>query len=181
MLLPRLVSSGVGALIFTGLGSWSGIAAASLKISGVSSAPLGWGDLLWVVPVALVAAFGAQLARRLGLWVAHVCAGYTLMATTAAGLLVGACAAAYTLITGHSVLDVLQSGQSTLPALVSSPYSWSIATLSLMLAFKGLAYGLSLGSFGGGPPSRRSFWGPSSGCWPGPCQGWEPPPGSPSG
>jgi H+/Cl- antiporter ClcA len=159
VLLPCLVSSGIGALIFTGLGDWTGLAVPSLKISGVASAPLGWGDLAWVVPLSLAAAIGAALARRLGLRVAKVCAERTLEATTVAGLLVGACAAAYTLITGRSVLNVLQSGQSALPALVSSPHSWSIATLLLLLAFKGLAYGLSLGSFRGGPTFPAIFLG----------------------
>jgi H+/Cl- antiporter ClcA len=151
VLLPCIVSSGIGALIFTGMGDWTGLKVPSLAIPGLPAAALDWGDLLWVIPVATLAAIGAWLARRLGLWAAGQCAAHTLSATTIAGVLVGACAAAYTLITGRSVLDVLQSGEAALPLLVSSPHSWSIVTLLLLLALKGAAYGLCLGSFRGGP------------------------------
>jgi len=159
VLLLCLVSSGIGALIFTGMGHWTGISVPSLQIPGLPAATVDWGDLLWVIPIAILAAVGAQTYRRLGLRVAQATAAHTLAATTAAGLLVGACAAAYTLITGRSALDVLQSGEAALPALVGSPTSWSVVALLLLLIFKGAAYGLSLGSFRGGPTFPAVFLG----------------------
>jgi H+/Cl- antiporter ClcA len=151
VLLPCLVSAGIGAVIFTGMGGWTGIAVTSLTIPGLPPAALEWGDLVWVVPLAVLAAVAAQLCRRLGLRVARAAAANTLVATTVAGLLVGVCAAAYTMITGRSALDVLGSGEAALPALVGSPHSWSVVALLWLLALKGLAYGVSLGSFRGGP------------------------------
>jgi len=171
VLLPCLVSSGIGALIFTGLGSWTGIEVPSLEVPGLPSATIDPGDLLWVIPVSVLAAVGAQLCRRLGRRLAKVTATHTVATTTAAGLIVGACAAAYTLITGHSVLNVLESGEAALPQLVSKPASWSIATLLLLLAFKGIAYGVSLGSFRGGPTFPAVFLGAAAGVLAGPLPG----------
>jgi H+/Cl- antiporter ClcA len=171
VLLPCLVSSGIGALIFTGLGSWTGIKVPSLAVPGLPAATLGWGDLLWVVPVAVLASVGAALCRRLGRRTARAAVDHTLVVTTVVGLLVGACAAAYTLITGRSVLDVLQSGEAALPALVSSPHSWSVVALLLLLVFKGAAYGFSLGSFRGGPTFPAVFLGAALGVLVGPLPG----------
>ena len=171
VLLPCLASSGIGALIFTGLGNWSGLSVPSLEIPGLPATTVDLGDLIWVVPVAVLAAIGAQLARRLGLQAARASAAHTLAATTLMGLLVGACAAAYSLLSGRSVLDVVESGEAALPALVSSPQSWSIATLLLLLTFKGAAYGLSLGSFRGGPTFPAVFLGAVIGVLVGPLPG----------
>jgi hypothetical protein len=171
VLLPCLVSSGIGSLIFTGMGSWTGISVPSLAVPGLPAAALDSGDLLWVIPIAVLAAVGAQLCRRLGLRTVQVTAARTVAATTAVGLLVGGCAAAFALITGRSPLDVLQSGQAALPELVSSPTSWSIVALLLLLLFKGAAYGLSLGSFRGGPTFPAVFLGAAIGVLCGPLPG----------
>ncbi|HEY5248265.1 MAG TPA: chloride channel protein [Dermatophilaceae bacterium] len=171
VLLPALVSSGIGALIFTGLGAWTGISVPSLQIPGLPAATIDWVDPLWVIPIAVLAALGAQLCRRLGLRVAQAVAGRTLVAITGAGLFVGTCAAAYTLITGRSALDVLQSGESALPALVSAPASWPIATLVLLLILKGAAYGVCLGSFRGGPTFPAVYLGAAIGVLMGPLPG----------
>jgi len=159
VLLPCLASAGIGALIFTGLGNWTGLAVPSLAIPGLPTATVDFGDLLWVLPVAVLAAIGAQLCRKLGLRAAQATAHHTVATTTLAGLVVGGCAAAYALLTDRSPLEVLQSGETELPALVSSPTSWSIVTLLLLLAFKGVAYAVSLGSFRGGPTFPAVFLG----------------------
>ncbi len=163
VLLPCMVSAGVGALIFTGMGNWTGINVPSLTIPGLPAATLDFGDLVWVAPVAILCAIGAQLTRRLGLRVMTATAHRTVVRTTVAGLLVGLCAAVYALTTSGSVLDVLQSGEQALPGLVSSPHSWSVATLLLLLLFKGAAYGISLGSFRGGPTFPAVFLGAALG------------------
>ena len=171
VLLACLVSSGIGALIFTGLGDWTGLFVPSLQIPGLPAATVGWADLLWVAPLAVLAAIGAQLCRRLGLRTAQAAAAHTLAVTTAVGLIVGACAAGFSLITGRSVLDVLQSGEAALPALVSSPHSWSVVALLLLLVFKGAAYGFSLGSLRGGPTFPAVFLGAALGVLVGPLPG----------
>jgi H+/Cl- antiporter ClcA len=163
VLLPCIVASGLGDLVFTGLGSWSGLDVPSLAVPGLASAELDWGDLLWVVPVAAATAAAAQLVRRLGLRTARAVAAHTVLATTAVGLLVGACAGAYTVLADRTALDVVESGQDALGSLVGSPQSWSSTTLVLLLVLKGAGYGLSLGAFRGGPTFPAVFLGAAAG------------------
>lgn len=87
----------------------------------------------------------------------------TILTTTVAGLLVGGCGAVYHLLTGRSVLEVLQSGEKTLVALVGAPHAWPVVALVLLLAAKGLAYGVSLGAFRGGPTFPAVFLGAALG------------------
>jgi H+/Cl- antiporter ClcA len=163
VLLPCIVASGLGDLVFTGLGSWSGLDVPSLAVPGLASAELDWGDLLWVVPVAAATAAAAQLVRRLGLRTARAVTAHTVLATTAVGLLVGACAGAYTVLADRTALDVVESGQDALGSLVGSPQSWSSTTLVLLLVLKGAGYGLSLGAFRGGPTFPAVFLGAAAG------------------
>lgn len=163
VLLPCLVSAGIGALIFTGLGHWTAITVPSLTVPGLPVATLDWQDLLWAVPVAVVVAGAAQVPRRLGLRTATLTVRNTVLMTVLAGLLVGACAVVYHLATGRSVLEVLQSGEQALGPLVTSPQEWSIIALVLLLATKGVAYGLSLGAFRGGPTFPAVYLGAALG------------------
>ncbi|HEY2191600.1 MAG TPA: chloride channel protein [Actinomycetospora sp.] len=163
VLLPCLLSAGIGGLLFTGLGSWTGIAVPSLTIPGLPAAAVSWPALLWTVPIAVLAALAAQLPRRLGRRSAALTARSTILATTVAGLVVGGCGAAYHLLTGRSVLEVLQSGEKALVALVGAPHAWPIVALVLLLAAKGLAYGVSLGAFRGGPTFPAVFLGAALG------------------
>jgi len=81
----------------------------------------------------------------------------------AIGLVVGGLAIAFHGATGKSVNEVLFSGQDALPGLVSQAGTWSISALLLVIAFKGLAYGLSAGSFRGGPTFPALFLGAAAG------------------
>jgi hypothetical protein len=58
---------------------------------------------------------------------------------------------------------VLFSGQDALPGLVSQAGTWPVSALLLVIAFKGLAYGVSLGSFRGGPTFPALFLGAAAG------------------
>jgi hypothetical protein len=65
-------------------------------------------------------------------------------------LLVAGLAIAFTESTDHGANQVLFSGQSAIGPLVADPGTWSLSALALLIAFKGLAYGVSL-TFRGGP------------------------------
>ncbi|MFL5334768.1 MAG: chloride channel protein, partial [Geminicoccaceae bacterium] len=47
--------------------------------------------------------------------------------------------------------------------LVESPAAWSLSALALVVVFKGLAYGISVGTFRGGPTFPAMFLGAAAG------------------
>ena len=85
------------------------------------------------------------------------------MLLPAIGLIIGGLAIAFSQITGKGVDEVLFSGQDQLPGLVGQAGTWSLAALAWLIVFKGLAYGLSLGSFRGGPTFPALFLGAAAG------------------
>ena len=68
---------------------------------------------------------------------------------------------------------MLFSGQDALPGLVAHAGSWSLSALALVIAFKGLAYGVSLGGFRGGPTFPALFIGAAAGLMAGQLPGFE--------
>jgi H+/Cl- antiporter ClcA len=86
-----------------------------------------------------------------------------LVLLPAIGLIIGGLAIAFSQTTGKSVNEVLFSGQDQLPGLVSQAGTWSLAALTRLIVFKGLAYGLSLGSYRGGPTFPALFLGTAAG------------------
>lgn len=164
VMLPALLSSGVGALVFTGLGRWTGLGTGDLSLKLPSPLPrLDLADVLWalVIAVVLVAVLHPMLAgARL---VASYVAARPLVRTVLCALGAAGCAALYALITGRSPVQVASSGQSTLAALASDPHAWGIGALLAVLLFKGAAYTLCLGSLRGGPVFPGLFLGAAAG------------------
>jgi H+/Cl- antiporter ClcA len=60
-------------------------------------------------------------------------------------------AIAFEQTTDKPAAEVLFSGQEQLPGLVGGAGTWSVAALALLIGFKGVAWGISLGGFRGGP------------------------------
>ena len=154
--LPALLGVGVGALLFSGLGDAPGIKNQSLQLVHLDSVPAPVvGDLLWAVPVGIVAAVvmtGAfAAARRIAERVGPMSRARLVAATMGVALLVALSASGYALVTGRSPFDVASSGTATLAEITSSTSSWSSSALVALIVFKGLAYALSLGAFRGGP------------------------------
>jgi H+/Cl- antiporter ClcA len=163
VLLPAVMAAGVGALVFTGLGSWTGFEAPTLTIPDLSATTISAADLLWTVPVSVLIALLAQATRRIGVNVAAVAARRPVVTTTAVGAVVGICAAAYALITGHPITDVLFSGETGLGPLVADPAAWSTGALIALVLFKSIAYAVSIGAFRGGPTFPALFIGAAVG------------------
>ncbi|HJY69088.1 MAG TPA: hypothetical protein VJ254_20380, partial [Streptosporangiaceae bacterium] len=82
-----------------------------------------------------------------------------LLATPVVGLAVAGLAIAFAAGTGKGSSEVLFSGQSALPSFISHSASYTVAALLLLIACKGLAYGVSLSSFRGGPTFPAMFLG----------------------
>jgi H+/Cl- antiporter ClcA len=163
VLLPALLASGVGSLVFTGFGRWTGLHTGSLSLHVPAPPRVDTGDVVWSVLAA--AALGAATHLTLGLG-RRTAARVTprpwpliaLCTAAAAG-----CVALYALVTGRSPAEAALSGQSALAQLARNPHAWPVSALIAVLAFKGVAYALSLGSLRGGPIFPALFLGGAAG------------------
>jgi chloride channel protein, CIC family len=164
VLLPGLLSAGIGSLIFTGLDSWTGLGTFSLAIPGLPHAgePT-LAEFGWAVAVGVAAAPVGAGIRWLGRGLHQYADRWPLLVTPAAGLAVAGLAIAYAEGAGKSQSDVLFSGQDQLGPVITHGASYSVAALLLLIACKGLAYGISLSSFRGGPVFPAIFIGAAGG------------------
>jgi H+/Cl- antiporter ClcA len=66
-------------------------------------------------------------------------------------------------VTDHGTEQVLFSGQAALPGLISQSATWSVSALLLVVACKGLAWAVCLGTFRGGPTFPALYIGAAGG------------------
>ncbi len=152
LLLPCLVASATGALVFTGFGQWTGLSIGALELPAVPpDVNPDAGDFLWGVPVAVLVALVVATAHRLGRYTARWTSEHTAPRTVFCALAVGVCLTAYALLTGRSPEEAALSGQATLGELAAHPHAWSVAALLALVVCKALAWGISLGCLRGGP------------------------------
>jgi H+/Cl- antiporter ClcA len=160
VLLPGLLASGVGSLIFIGLGAWSGLGTFSLVIPNVphfgtpDSAEFGW-----ALVIGVAAALLGPGIRWLALFLRARVDQRRLLLTPVAGLAVAGLAIAFAEGTGKGSSEVLFSGQTALGPLIAHSASYTAGALVLLLACKGLAYGVSMSGFRGGPTFPAMFVG----------------------
>jgi H+/Cl- antiporter ClcA len=166
ILLPGLMSAGIGSLVFIGAGSWTG-----LNNSDYSLAPFtlpsypspDFAAFAWTLPLSVAAGtvvFGiVQLARVS----AGVVARKPWVLMPAAGVVVAVLAIAFEKATGQASAAVLFSGQDAFSSLLSQAGSLSLGTLLLLVLLKGIAWSVSLGSFRGGPTFPALFLGAAAG------------------
>ncbi|MFI6941920.1 chloride channel protein [Streptomyces sp. NPDC050418] len=152
LLLPCLIASATGALVFTGFGDWTGLSIGALSLPKVPpDMTPDAGDFLWGIPIAAVIGVAVAYLRGLGYaverWVAHRTAQRIVLCALGAGVLI----ALYALLTDRSPEEAALSGQATLGALAADPHNWSVVALLLLFLFKGFAWTLCLGSLRGGP------------------------------
>ena len=162
--LPGLLASGIGALVFVGLDSWTGLGDFSLALTTVppASSPT-LASMLWALAVGAAAALLGWVIRWIGLSLRPVVHVNRVAVTALLGLLVGLTAMTYQLISDNSFTQVLFSGQDALPALVDHAADYSVGVLILLLVCKTFAYGLSLSAFRGGPVFPSMFIGAALG------------------
>ncbi|WP_328929555.1 chloride channel protein [Streptomyces sp. NBC_00190] len=160
VMLPALLSSGVGSLVFTGFGRWTGLDAPSLSVKvGVPVPHIDAGDVLWAVPMAVAIGALLHLIMRGGRLTARFVAKRTVARTTLCALAAGVCSAVYALTTGLSPADVSSSGQGTLSRMAADPHAWGVGALIAVVLCTGAAYALCLGSLRGGPVFPSLFLG----------------------
>ena len=164
VLVPGLLAAGVGALIFVGLDSWTGLGSFSLAIPDLpppSSPTLS--EFLWAIVIGIVAAFVGLLIKRGGLALQPIVERRQVALTPAVGVLVALTAIAFAAMTDKDVSFVLFSGQDQLPDLVHEASNWSAGALIALVLCKSIGYALSLSCFRGGPVFPGMFIGAALG------------------
>ncbi|WTW96085.1 chloride channel protein [Streptomycetaceae bacterium NBC_01309] len=151
LIVPCLLASGVGALVFTGFGHWTGLEVGALSLPSKPSAGLpDAGDFLWGIPMAvlvgLLVAAGLALGRRSERWT-----GLSGPRILGCAIAVGVCITLYALATDRSPEEVALSGQQTVGLLAAEPGGWAVMALVALIAAKVLGWGIALGSLRGGP------------------------------
>jgi H+/Cl- antiporter ClcA len=164
VLLPGLLAAGIGSLVFLGLNSWTGWGTFSLAIPNLPA--VGRPDIAefgWALAVGLAAAVLGSAIRWLGLFLRPHVERRILLLTPLVGLVIAGLAIVFAEGSGKSGTEVLFSGQSALPELLTNSAAYSVGALLLLVACKGLAYGVSLSSFRGGPVFPSMFLGAAGG------------------
>ncbi|MQS11551.1 chloride channel protein [Streptomyces kaniharaensis] len=164
LILPCLLASGVGALVFTGFGHWTGLSIGALALPSVPKTGIpDPGDFLWGIPlavtIAVVSVAGQTFGRRVKAYTTgdpdgprpRPTARQTAVRTVLCAVAVGACLTAYALLTGRSPEEAALSGQATLSTLAADPAAWPIGALLALVLCKGVGWGIALGSLRGGP------------------------------
>jgi chloride channel protein, CIC family len=166
LLVPGLFGSAIGSLVWLGLGNWTGLSTSAISIPVLHLPAFQRPDIAdfgWTILLAIAIAVVTYVIFRIARHTHRLAAPRPFLALPAIGLVVGGLAIAFSQAADKSVTDVLFSGESALEPLISDPGAWSLSALALLIAFKGLAYALSLGSFRGGPVFPALFLGAAAG------------------
>jgi H+/Cl- antiporter ClcA len=166
VLLPGLLAAAIGSLVSVGMGSFTGLSTSAYALGALPLPHFGAphvGNFAWTIALAAAVAAGTQVVIRGGKETYRIVARRPLLLLVPVALLVAGLAIGFSQATGKTANEVLFSGQDQLPGLAAQAGSYSVGALALLLACKGLAYSLSLGSFRGGPTFPAMFLGSAAG------------------
>jgi H+/Cl- antiporter ClcA len=166
VVLPGLLAAGIGSLLEIGMGSWTGLNVSHIRLDPVTLPPFGHptaAQFGWSIALALAIGIVARLIMQGGLLTHRLAARRELVVLPVLGLIVAGLAIAFHGATDKSVNEVLFDGQAGLPGLITQGPTWALSALALLLVFKGLAYGVSMGGFRGGPTFPAVFLGAAAG------------------
>jgi H+/Cl- antiporter ClcA len=164
VLVPGLLAAGVGALIFVGMDAWTGLGTFSLSIPGLPHfGRPDFAEFGWALVIGIAAAIVGTAIHRLAITARPHVDRRLMIALPVVGAIVAGLAIAYAEGTGKGSSDVLFSGQSGLNPLVAHAATYSVGALVLLVACKGLAYGMSLSGFRGGPTFPGIYIGAAGG------------------
>jgi H+/Cl- antiporter ClcA len=167
VVVPGLLAAGIGSLVSIGMGSFTGLNTSHYALGALPLTDVGhphFGEFAWTIALGAAIAAGTSVIIRGGLhtyrFVSH---RRLLLLLPAVALIIGGLAILFSQITGKSFNEVLFSGQDALPGLVGQASTWSVGALIWLIVFKGIGYGLSLGSYRGGPTFPALFLGAAAG------------------
>jgi hypothetical protein len=164
VLLPGLLCAGIGFLVAIGLDSLTGFGTSSLALPPLPTfVHPTLGQFLWALAIGAVAAPLGLGIRRIALEVRPYVEQRLLILSPLTGLVIAAMAILYAQVTGHSINDILFSGQNDMPTLVGNAAHYTIGALLLLMLCKGIAYSAALSTFRGGPTFPAMFIGAAGG------------------
>ena len=166
VLLPGLMSAGIGSVVFIGMGKWTGLSNSDYSLAPFSlpsypSPTLA--DFAWTLPLSVVAAIVVFLVVELARVSARVVERRPWVLTPVAGLAVALLAIVFEASTDQVAEVVLFSGEDAFGGLLSQAGSLTLGSLLLLVVLKGVAWAISLGSFRGGPTFPALFIGAAAG------------------
>ena len=164
VLLPGLLAAGIGTLVFIGIGTGTGVGSFSLAVPNLPpfNEPNG-AQFGWALAIGLAAAVAGSAIRWLAVYLRPHVERRMVLLTAVAGLAIALLAIGYAEATDKNASDVLFSGQTALPVLVNDAAAYSVGTLLLLIACKGLAYSISMSGFRGGPVFPAMYIGAAGG------------------
>ena len=164
LLLPGLLASGIGSLVFVGLDAWTGEGVFSFALPDLPSfARPDIAQFAWAIGIGLAAAVLIAGIRRIAVALRAPVERRMIVAAPIVGLAIAGLAIGYAQATGHDVADVLFSGEDGLTTVVSTRTEYTVGALLLLLLCKSLAYAGSLVAFRGGPTFPAIFLGAAGG------------------
>jgi chloride channel protein, CIC family len=162
IVLPGLLAAGIGSLVYLGMGYLTGLSTSAYAISPLAlpSMPhLTVVDFLWTLVVAVLAATATFGIVWLGRKVEVRVPSRPFLLLPVAGLIVAGLAITFAQLGDQTPYAVLFSGSRALDPILEQAGTLTIATLALLFVCKGLAWGVSMGSFRGGPVFPAIFVG----------------------
>ena len=166
VLVPGLLAAGIGSLVSIGMGSWTGLSTSDYALGTLPVPDFPRPDLvdfLWTIPLAVAIAVVSVVVFRLAREVQRVVTPRPFLLLPLSGIAISGLAIAFSEASGKNPDQVLFSGQDALPGLISQAGTWSLSALALLIAFKGLAWSISLAGFRGGPTFPALFLGAAIG------------------
>ena len=166
VLLPGLMSAGIGSVIFIGMGHWTGLSSSAYALSPFSLpafSALSVAQFGWAIVLAFTAAVATFTITGIARRSAGIVATRPWLLLPVAALAVGGLAIAFAQITHQPADTVLFSGQDAFSSLIKQGPALALSTLAFLLLFKGLAWSISLGNFRGGPTFPALFIGAAGG------------------
>jgi H+/Cl- antiporter ClcA len=162
ILLPGLLSAGIGSIVFTGAAHFTGLDSSDYALAPVPLPDFGsitGAQIAWCVPLAVAAAVLTSVVIHGARATDRFAGRRPLVLLPAVGLVVAVAAIVFGQLTDEDPLVVLFSGQESFDGVFAHASELSVGTLVLLLVCKGLAWSLSLGGFRGGPTFPALFLG----------------------
>jgi H+/Cl- antiporter ClcA len=151
-LLPGLLAAGIGFLVFVGLDALTGRGTFSLAIPDLPAFTTPTLAMFgWAIVLGLVCPLIGWILYTIALSLRTLVHARRLLVTPLLGVTIAVLAIVFGEITDQSQANVLFSGQAQLSVMIEQSATWSTGALLLVIVCKGLAYGLSLSAFRGGP------------------------------